>query len=663
MRQIITLLFIPALLLLTACNQDDDMFEGAAISFYPTVIANGTEEDGQTYLLTLGTSAFISGTGHATIQVSTTAEGQLTTIPAMDGNTIDVEITNNNEASILVTIGNDAVPDDYVATFSIVNVSGEIVGIGRSKFSLFVKDTDVAPVYLENFDDCNSLNSFTPYSVTGAQGWTCTNFGRSGTAARMNGYAGGVQENEDWLISEPINLVGLGTASARFVSDKAFTGADPEFKVSTNYSGTGDPNAATWVTLDADYDTQSGNDTWTPSGNMDISDYLTANTYFAFVYKSNTTLGAAQWTIDDFEISIFHPNASGGGNDNLATLPFADDFEACTTDFGTPGNWTEWFQTSKNDNGFGCRQFGVDDSRGVRVSAFNGEVGAIDTWLISNNKFDLRNLTSGTLTFDVRSATAGDGTLTVLYSTNYFREGPALASWTALDVAGQLPAKGSNNFVNVGGDIPGGDIVYVAFRFSGGSETNSASYDIDNVAIDPFEFGSLPFTEGFDGCGDAGTFNIPVNWIEVNVPGSKTDRGWGCNAGGRTGSGMRASAFGGAAGFDNAWLITDGKFNFTEVTNLTLKFWVEDRFIGPGELAVKWSADYPGSGNPENYTWTTLSDVDAQLPADNSATYVEVTSNLSGAAGQQVYIAFHYTEGTSSAAGAFTIDDVQITGN
>jgi hypothetical protein len=664
MRQIITLLFIPALLLFSACNQDEDMFEGAAISFYPTVIANGTEEDGQTYLITLGTSAYIQGTGRATIQLNTSAEGVLSTVPAMDGNTIQVEINNNNEASILVTIENDAVPDDYVATFSIVNVSGEIVGIGRSKFSLFVKDTDVAPVYVENFDDCNNLNSFTPYSVTGAQGWVCTNFGRSGTAARMNGFAGGVQENEDWLISEPINLVGLGTASARFVSDKAFTGANPEFKVSTNYSGTGDPNAATWVTLDADYDTQSGNDTWTPSGNMDISDYLTDATYFAFVYKSNATLGAAQWTIDDFEISIFHPNASGGGNDNLASLPFEDDFEACTDDVSTPDGWEEWFLSSKNDNGWGCRTTaGVDDSRGVRVSAFNGEVGTIDTWLISESKFDLRNLTSGTLTFDVRSTAGGDGTLTVLYSTNYFREGPALATWTALDIASQLPAKDSDTFVNVGADIPGGDMVYVAFRFTGGSEINSTSYDIDNVAFTPFEFGTLPFTEGFDGCGDAGTFNIPANWIEVNVPGSKTDRGWGCNANGRSGSGMRASAYGGADGFDNAWLISEGKFNFTELTNVTLSFWVEDRFVGPGELAVKWSADYPGTGNPESYTWITLADVDAQLPGDNSTVYTQVTSNLNAAAGQQVYIAFQYTEGTNDAAGAFTIDDVQITGN
>lgn len=662
MRNIIITLFIVTLAGITACNRDD-IFEGAAVSFYPTVIEKGSEEDGITYLLTLGTSDFIASSGQAVVQVSMTSEGALTTVPPMEGNKITVEFNGNDEATILVTVDNDAVPDDYTATFRIASVGGEVVGIGRDKFTLFVKDRDVAPVYVEDFNDCVDMNSFTAYSVSGAQGWACTNFGREGTAARMNGFSGGAQENEDWLISEAIDLEGLGTASVRFVSDKAFTGPDPEFKVSTDYSGTGDPSDATWVTLDADYDTQSGNDTWTTSGNLDISDYLTDATYFAFVYTSSAVDGAAQWTIDDFEISIFHPNASGGGTDNVAELPFLDDFEGCATDYNTPGNWAEWFLTSKNDNGFGCRQFGVDDSRGVRVTAFNGEEGEIDTWLISNNKFDLRELTSGTLSFDVRSATAGDGTLTALYSTNYFREGPALATWTELDITDQLPAKGSNSFVKVGADIPGGSLVYVAFRFAGGSESNSAYYDIDNIAFDMFEFGTLPFTENFTGCGDAGTYNIPENWFEVNVPGTKTDRGWGCNDFGRTGSGMRASAYGGSDGSDNAWLISGGKFNLTGLTNVTLKFWVEDRFVGPGTLTVKWSANYPGTGNPLDYTWTTLSDVTAQLPANDSKVFTEITSNMSAAAGQQVYLAFQYTDGTNISAGAFTIDDIQLTGN
>lgn len=659
MKKII-LYILPLAVLFSACDRED-FFEGAAISFYPTVVALGAEEDGNTYVLSLGTSGFIDSEGTATIQVNMSADGVLATVPPMEGNRIKLELSNTSAATITVTVLNDQVPEDYKAEFIIVGVGGELAGIGNDKFTLFVNDGDAFPVFGETFDDCVSLNSFTAFSALGAQVWDCTTFGLSGSAAQMNGYSGGNQNNEDWLISETMDLSAYSDLSAHFYSDVAFNGPALEFRVSTDFAG-GDPTAATWTTLDAVFDSSTDSDTWTSSGKIDINDYLTTQSTFAFVYKS-TTGGAARWTVDEFEINLFHPNASGNGNSNAVVLPYSLDFEDCTTDFTTPEQFEVWTVGANTSGGWECRGFGVDDSRGLRVTAFNKGSGVMDTWIISSSKFDARSMPSATLSFDAKSTVNNDGLLHVYYSTNYFGEGPYLGTWKELDVADQLPVKGSNSYTNVTAEIDGGSYFYLAYRFEGGSTANSAYYDLDNISITPYEFGTLPFSEDFAGCGDAGTFNIPSGWREVNIPGTKTDRGWGCNDFGRTGTGMRASAFGGAAGTDDAWLISDGKFNFTDLTNVTLKFWVEDRFVGPGELEVKWSSDYDGSGNPNSFTWTTLADVDAQLPADNSAAYKEITSSLNGAAGQQVYLAFRYYQGTNSAAGAFTLDDISITGN
>ncbi|MEQ9229100.1 MAG: choice-of-anchor J domain-containing protein, partial [Cyclobacteriaceae bacterium] len=191
-------------------------------------------------------------------------------------------------------------------------------------------------------------------------------------------------------------------------------------------------------------------------------------------------------------------------------------------------------------------------------------------------------------------------------------------------------------------------------------------YTIDNVLVEALEAGSIPipFTDDFESCTTVGDFNIPTNWTEAIVPGSKTDRGWGCRAFGRNGSNApRASAFGGEDGTDDAWLISDGKFDLSAVSSATLVFWLESRFSGPGDLEVKWSTDYTGSGDPTAATWTTLSDVAAQYPADGSEVFTEITGDLSGAAGQKVFLAFRYFGGTSGASIALTIDDVSITGN
>lgn len=61
----------------------------------------------------------------------------------------------------------------------------------------------------EGFD--TDLGNWTGYTVTGDQVWEWASFGIPPGCAKMNGYDGGAQINEDWLISPAINLSTFAT--------------------------------------------------------------------------------------------------------------------------------------------------------------------------------------------------------------------------------------------------------------------------------------------------------------------------------------------------------------------------------------------------------------------------------------------------------------------
>lgn len=147
-------------------------------------------------------------------------------------------------------------------------------------------------------------SGFTQFSATGAQLWNCTSFGRNSTnGIQMNGFSGGALDNEDWLISPALNLgSGFNIPVLRFWSRTEFSGPAIQVLVSTNYSGSGNPNSATWTVLPAILPVQAGN-TWTLTDNLDLSAYKTAGVYIAFKYTSSPASGAARWTLDDVSIS------------------------------------------------------------------------------------------------------------------------------------------------------------------------------------------------------------------------------------------------------------------------------------------------------------------------------------------------------------------------
>jgi endonuclease/exonuclease/phosphatase family metal-dependent hydrolase len=280
------------------------------ITLTPTVLNFGSQVTGTsttvplTYTLTGGNLTFnteIRASGP--FQISTTSLGPWVSIispgytPADISTPVTIYVRYNP-----TTVGND--------TASVTHVN---INMGSPPPVVLLRGIGQDPSTLAwDFNSCTApapttdglLNSgWYQYSVTGAQRWACTTFGRNtSNGVQISGFSGGPLNNEDWLISPALNLSAYANFPLlSFWSISAFSGPSLSLRISTNYTGTGDPSLATWTTLNANFPVV-GSSAWTQTAGIDLSAYKQAGVYIAFVYTSSTTAGASRWTVDDVAI-------------------------------------------------------------------------------------------------------------------------------------------------------------------------------------------------------------------------------------------------------------------------------------------------------------------------------------------------------------------------
>ena len=401
MRKVLFITLISAIVL--SCNRDDE-FENGALSFYPTVVASGAEQDGLTYTMTLNASSTISGTGTAVIGLNlSNSGGVLVTDPPLVDDRITVEFVDTRIATVDIIIENDQIPDDYEAIFTILETSSNLGGIGTGQFTLMVDDTDTAPIYQEDFE--SGLGDWIIVNDGGSNTWGTTEF-NDNTAALVSAFGSSdVGAEDNWLISPEINFDSFDGEQLNFLSKGRFNdeGNRLEVSVLTNFDGQ-DPGSATKTVLSVTLDPFSGSGfgDFTPSGDIDLS-AITGIGHVAFRYKTLSSSDESGWEVDDVLVSIFEPSASNGGSGDVLSLPFDKDFEDCDTDFTIPSGFTEAFASgASSESVWACRGFGVGDSRAVRINASQVQTETIDAWLITNDRLDLDFL-SATLSMDVRS--------------------------------------------------------------------------------------------------------------------------------------------------------------------------------------------------------------------------------------------------------------------
>ena len=266
-----------------------------AISATSFTVRTNLDEGGKTFFVVLPAGA----TAPSSAQVKAGQNGSGVTVALNLAGTINVTSAATEFTSAVSGLSPSTGYDVYiVAEDNVPNLQ-----IIPTKISVVT-----SAQYLEDFNACDGTASFSQFSKTGAQVWGCTDFGRNATKGiRMNGFAGTAQLNEDWLISPVTTL--SANASLTFYSQFSFAGPSIQLKISTNYSGTGDPSSATWTDLNGNFPTVAVPSTstsladWTLS-TVDLSAYSSQNVYVAFVYTSSTgTNTAARWTLDDVSFS------------------------------------------------------------------------------------------------------------------------------------------------------------------------------------------------------------------------------------------------------------------------------------------------------------------------------------------------------------------------
>lgn len=272
------------------------------IAFSSTAL--GSTSAPQTYTLTAG---------NLTTTTTLTATGPFTI--SKDGS------ANSYSSQLTYTVSELASPATVYVQFTptaLGAASGSVSNVsGQASATVALTGSAYNPNQTSfNFDNCTGTTALSDgwqqYSVSGAQTWACTTFGHDRNSAsttasapygvQINGFAGGVAvNNQDWLISPALNLSSTRFPALIFWARVAFTGPDLAVRVSTNYSGSGDPSLATWTTINAILPT-AGSDVWTQVGGLDLSAFKANRVYVALVYTSGPSAGAARWTIDDVSV-------------------------------------------------------------------------------------------------------------------------------------------------------------------------------------------------------------------------------------------------------------------------------------------------------------------------------------------------------------------------
>lgn len=169
-----------------------------------------------------------------------------------------------------------------------------------------------------SFDGISTLDQsgWTTYNVSGQNLWSLVDLDNtsinqrtqaSNMAVQIDGAAGGITTNEDWLISPALNVSTFTFyPNIHYRSYSSGDGESLSLIYSSDYPGNGDPRAATWFNAEGEF-ADVNSETWKRSSVQVVNN--SDNLYFAFVYTS-TFLKASKWTIDDWSVT-----------DNLTNIP------------------------------------------------------------------------------------------------------------------------------------------------------------------------------------------------------------------------------------------------------------------------------------------------------------------------------------------------------
>ena len=155
-------------------------------------------------------------------------------------------------------------------------------------------------VLFKNFEDESiSSGGWTQQVVLGSDEWFVDDFSNNFFAKVTNWNGSGNDPSDVWYISPAMDLSVLNAPSFSFMTMMNYDGPQLETYVSTDFGATGDVNEASWTLLQANY--SPGGWAETQSGVIDLSPYISAQTYVAFRYQGGSNDGST-WEIDNIAV-------------------------------------------------------------------------------------------------------------------------------------------------------------------------------------------------------------------------------------------------------------------------------------------------------------------------------------------------------------------------
>lgn len=232
--------------------------------------------------------------------------------------------------------------ENYMGTYGLTGNSG---AAGEFKTALVSGGEGSLFEDFENVSGDEIPDTWTAYNYQGDKDWFINDENNGNHYASMTGFRGTQPPFETWLVSPALDIDAAGKKVFSFDSQiAAFGGGTNQlqcFVMTTN-----DPKTAetTEVTDQINWASgTSGYSDWTPSGDIDLSNY-TGTIFIGFRYYADPSDEYDTWSLDNFRFGIESgttPDPGPGGDDTPISATRAD-FET----FGTPSGYYNTFTSS-----------------------------------------------------------------------------------------------------------------------------------------------------------------------------------------------------------------------------------------------------------------------------------------------------------------------------
>jgi hypothetical protein len=276
---------VPVVIDITQTNSDYfDKFQGMLVSFHNVSFSGNVG------------SLFAPGTASQSYPISDSID-QPILLPNPGGNALIIY------SSSYASFAKNRLPSGL----------GTIQGIFtlyNTTYEMLIRDTkdlinfpDTLKIFYQNgFETAPS--DWTIFTKSSNKPWLWSS---SYTAMTANGY-GGNAPCETWLISRGLNLSGIVYPTLFFNTWTKYSDSglpNPlDVKISTDYSGSGDPSTATWTALNCKL-SPANSSKETSSGYISLSAFNNQNVFVAFRYRSSGTGtgNSSSWELTSFNLA------------------------------------------------------------------------------------------------------------------------------------------------------------------------------------------------------------------------------------------------------------------------------------------------------------------------------------------------------------------------